>query len=265
MNIVTYIQKHFLIILISIIGFSSCKMYRQNIMFQTDVEMIMDTLNQNEDNYVLKKRDYLELKVYTNDGELIIDPNFQLRKDLGGGTMNNTSGQSKFLYLIREDGNVLLPMVGDVKLEGLTLYQANAFLKEKYAKFYTSPFINLTINNRRVIILGGTKGGTVIPLENEKTTLLEVLAIYGGIDNAAKAHNIRLIRGDLQNPEVQIIDLTTIEGMKQANLEIYPNDVVYIEPVRKVLIESLRDFGPIMSFFTTIISLGVLLVSLNNK
>lgn len=234
-------------------------------MFQTEVEILMDTLSQNKDNYVLKKRDYLELKVYTNDGELIIDPNFQLRKELGGNMGNNTSGQSKFLYLIREDGDVLFPMVGDIKLEGLTLYQANALLKEKYAKFYTSPFINLTIANRRVFVLGGLKGGTVIPLENEKTTLLEILATYGGIDNNAKAHNIRLIRGDLKNPEVQIIDLTTIQGMKQANLEILPNDVIYIEPIRKVVIESLRDFGPIMSFFTTIISLGVLLVSLNNK
>lgn len=233
-------------------------------MFQTEVEIMMDTLSQNKDNYVLKKRDYLELKVYTNDGELIIDPNFQLRKDLGGN-IGNSSGQSKFLYLIREDGNVLLPMVGNVKLEGLTLYQANSFLKEKYAKFYTSPFVNLTIANRRVLVLGGSKGGIVIPLENEKTTLLEILAIYGGIDNNAKAHNIRLIRGDLQNPEVKIIDLTTIEGMTKANLEILPNDVIYIEPIRKVIIESLRDFGPIMSFFTTIISLGILLVSLNNK
>lgn len=262
----TILLKQIFIFFIGVIGFSSCKVnwYRQNVMFQTEVESIMDTLKKNDDNYLLKERDYFELKVYTNNGELIIDPNFQLRRDLGGNMMNQ--GQQKaFLYLIREDGQVLLPMVGDVKLVGLTIYQATQLLKEKYATFYEMPFVHLIVDNRRVIVLGGTKGGTVIPLENEKMTLLEVLAISGGVDNMSKAHNIRLIRGDLKNPEVQIIDLSTIEGMKKANLEMQPNDIVYIEPIRRVITESLRDFGPIMSFLTTIISVGVLIISLSNN
>ncbi|MCP4520917.1 MAG: polysaccharide export protein EpsE [Cytophagales bacterium] len=233
-------------------------------MFQTEYATAVDSLSaQNDNNYVLQKKDFLTIRVYTNKGELIIDPNFQLRKELGGqGGMRQ--GQQEARYLIEESGIVTLPMVGAVTLVGMTLNEANTHLQTKYNKFYEETFVYLQVANRRVIVLGGSKGGTVIPLENEKTTLLEVLAIYGGVDNNSRAHNIRLIRGDLKDPEVQIIDLTTIEGMKKANLEVQPNDVVYIEPIRKPVVESLRDAGPILSFVTSMISLGVLIYSLNN-
>lgn len=247
---------------IVLLSLSSCK-YKQDFMFQTEYETLKDSLSSSDGNYVLQKRDFIEYQVYTSKGELIIDPNFQLRKELGSGGTGTNNKQQK-LYLIKEDGFVNLPMIGEVELLNLTLAEAKEVLEEKYSAFYTDSYILLSVSNRRVIVLGA-QGGTVIPLENEKMTLLEILALYGGVQRKSKAYNIRVIRGDLKDPHIQIIDLSTIEGMKKANLEVYPNDVIYIEPVRRVVFESLNDIGPIFSFVTTIISLGVLIISLNNN
>ncbi len=87
---------------------------------------------------------------------------------------------------------------------------------------------------------------------NDNMNLIEVLAEVGGITEAGKAQNIRLIRGDLSNPSVQIIDMSTIEGMRKASLQVEPNDIVYIEPVRRVFFEALRDVGPILSALTSV-------------
>jgi polysaccharide export outer membrane protein len=67
-------------------------------------------------------------------------------------------------------------------------------------------------------------------LQNQNTSLLEALALSGGVSANGKAHRIKLIRGDLKNPQVYLIDLSTIDGMKKANMTLQGNDIVYIEP-----------------------------------
>jgi polysaccharide export outer membrane protein len=74
-----------------------------------------------------------------------------------------------------------------------------------------------------------------------------------------------LIRGDLNNPEVHLIDLSTIEGMAKANLKIEANDIIYIEPVRKVLVESISDISPVIGLFSSVISIVTLVIFLQNQ
>ena len=91
------------------------------------------------------------------------------------------------------------------------------------------------------MIVFGPSGGQIIPLENENMNLLEILAISKEINNKAYADNIRLIRGSLSNPNVQVINLTTIEGMKKANLSVRPNDIIYVEPKQVLAGQALRE------------------------
>jgi polysaccharide export outer membrane protein len=85
------------------------------------------------------------------------------------------------------------------------------------------------------------------------------------VANNARVKNIRLIRGDLNNPEVHLIDLSTIEGMAKANLKIEANDIIYIEPVRKVLVESISDISPVIGLFSSVISIVTLVIFLQNQ
>ncbi len=249
--------------------FSSCGMYKQNIMFKTKkeyrTEALMAAATQADKNYVIQKNDFLAINVYTNKGEVIIDPNLELVKERGA---TNTVVVEKPKFIVQPDGCVRFPMIDPVKLEGYTLLQADSVLQLAYDKFYTDVFVKTKYLNKRVIVLGGSSsisGGKVIPLENENMNIIEILAIVGGIGNDARAGNIRLIRGDLKNPTVFIIDLRTIEGMRKANLKVEPGDIIYIEPVRRVALETLRDITPFLSFITTVLTLIVLINSNLNK
>jgi hypothetical protein len=127
------------------------------------------------------------------------------------------------------------------------------------------------VTNNRVIILG-SPGGVVIPLANDNMNLLEVLALAGGVDGngggggglyryGGKTSNIRIIRGDLKNPQVEQIDLSTIAGMRKANLQMEPNDIIYIEPVRRHFLEGLTDAGPVIGVIGSV--LGTISVTLS--
>lgn len=207
-------------------------------------------------NYVIQPNDRLNLQVYTQNGERIIDPEFELSENV----QNIENIRPKLNYLVLQSGDVKLPMVGRVRLADLTLNEAEQFLQKQYSKFYKEPFVNLTFANKRVVVLGNSKG-QVVPLENENTKVSEILALTQAVDNEAKANDIRLIR----NGEVFNLDFSSIEGYLRSDHVVESGDIIYVEPVRRPFNEFFRDNGPIISVLTSILSLTVVIISLNSN
>jgi polysaccharide export outer membrane protein len=160
-------------------------------------------------------------------------------------------------YLVNVFGLVKLPMVGEIKLEGLTIRKAEQMLQAEYSKFYKDPFVTLEYTNKRVVVLG-SPGGKVIPLVNENVTLVEIIALATGIENDAMAHNIRVIRGD----DFFLVDFSTIDGYKKGNMIMEHGDIIYVEPIRRPVAEATRDYAPLLSLMISITTLIVVLVGL---
>lgn len=231
---------------------TSCASYKQNIMFKVgEGTVLQQKVVEAEKNYVIQRNDFLKLKVYTSKGELIIDPDLKLLKEIPVQTGNLRPDPD---YLVDINGVVKLPMVGELKLEGLTIRQAEAILQKEFSQYYTDPFVMLQYVNKRVIVLGAP-GGQLIPLVNENVTLVEILAAATGLNNDSKANNIRIIRGD----QVFIADMSTIEGYRSTNMIMQPGDIVYVEPIRRPASEALRDYGPLLTIITSLTTLVVVL------
>ena len=239
---------------------AGCGAYRNRILFSADpadlAAPLAAAVAEADRNYTIRTDDYLEVEVYTNRGEILIDPNFEIMKEIGVNGQNNQLREAP-RYLVRQGGLVALPVVGDVALAGLTLSQADSLLARRYATIYEAPFVITRYTNKRVFVLGTTVG-QVIPLLNENMNLIEVLALAGGIGTQSRTDNIRLIRGDLANPQVQMIDLSTIEGMRSASLQVQSGDIIYVQPVQRVVAEAVRDISPILSVITSVFALIVL-------
>ncbi len=206
-----------------------------------------------EKSYVIQKYDYLEIDVFTNKGERIIDPEATSVSEQGRGTVPPT----KPTYVVDANGISKFPMVGEIKLDGLTIRQAEELLQQAYAKYYEDAYAVLRYTNKRVIVLGAP-GGQVIPLTNENVRLAEVLALATGLNNDAKAHNIRVLRGD----KVFVADFSTFDGYVKNNMPIQSGDIVYVEPVRRPFTESLRDYGPILTIVTSLTTLIIVIFEL---
>jgi polysaccharide export outer membrane protein len=283
-----------LVLFIFALSFYSCRSYNQNIMFKSvgsvNVDKLKQSLNNVERNYIIQPNDYLDVHVYTNKGERIFDPNGELPFGAPGGTGGTGGGSSRAsssgrtggqgtqtgatTFLVQFDGTIKLPMVDYVKLSGLTLLQADSLLQTLYAKYYVDPFVSTRVTNNRVFVLGAIGGGIggggggggagrVIILEDDNVSLLEIVATAGGIPQGGKSHNIKIIRDYMNHdPIVQVVDLSTIEGMKQASLNVEPNDVIYIEPNQRIFFEVLRDVTPVLSTFVSLVSTYLLITNL---
>ena len=80
--------------------------------------------------------------------------------------------------------------------------------------------------------------------------MIEALADAGGITPTGKAYKIKLIRGDTRNPQVMLIDLSTVEGLKQSNLLLQANDIIYVEPVPRISQGILAELTPIIGLIS---------------
>ena len=127
-------------------------------------------------------------------------------------------------------------------------------LEKLYSKYYLKPYILLSVDNRRVIVFPGDPGtAKVIPLINNNTTLIEALALAGGLTESGKAKEVKLIRGDPAKPQVYLIDLSSIQGIKEGNTILQANDIIYVTPQRRPTLAFLERITPLLSAITTIL------------
>jgi len=239
------------LILLILIG-TSCS-YRNNVMLSHDKDFVSSQLTAEaralEKNYTIQPNDLLNVKVYTKNGEMIIDPEYELSKNLD----NNRNNRPDPEYLIRLDGSIFLPMVGDVTLIGLTIHEANLHLSELFSEFFVDPYVITKYTNKRVTVLGA-QGGQILPLANENITVAEVLAMAGGMGKTGNASKITLIRGK----EVYLVDFSTVDGYYKTNQIVRAGDIVYVEPINRVISDNASSVAILLSTITTITALIVL-------
>ncbi|MCB0396450.1 MAG: polysaccharide biosynthesis/export family protein [Flavobacteriales bacterium] len=206
-------------------------------------ELPMDTVGVE---YKIAPNDILDFRIYANDGFKLID--------IASASNNNAQYERRngYDYLVEFDGNVKLPILGRTHLAGMTIREAEKFLEETYATYYNKPFIVLKINNRRVTVFPGSgSNAKVIRLENENTTLLEALALAGGISSRGKAKRIKLIRGKPHDPQVFLIDLSTIDGTAEGGVILQANDIIYVQPTLRLSQTLLSEISPIVGLITS--------------
>lgn len=208
--------------------------------------------------YKISPNDIIEFKIYTNDGFKKIDPNLQAGTVGAVASVSQTDNQ----YIVENDGTVKLPVLGRIVITGFTVRQAEIMLEDKYSAFYIKPFIVIRVLNKRVIVFPGSPGiARVIPLDKNNTTLIEALALAGGITQDGKARKVKLIRGDFKKPEVYLIDLSVIEGIKYADMILQSGDIIYVEPRKGFS----RQFAQEVSPYITIISSLIIVATFVNS
>jgi polysaccharide export outer membrane protein len=233
-------------------------------MFQGDGEEIIteDIPISPEEAYRISPDDKLKFTMYTEDGKRIIEVMSGVSEG-GQGTTRIGMG-SDIEYIVRADGNVELPIIGAVNVAGLSIIECQEELSGRFSIKYKKPFVLVEVTNKRVIVFPGTGGDAkVIPLKNNNTTLMEAIALAGGISDRGKAKEIKVIRKLDGKRKVYKIDLSTLEGLKYADMIVQSGDYVYIEPTKQLSREILKEATPIISLISSAIVVVSVILSLN--
>jgi polysaccharide export outer membrane protein len=198
------------------------------------------------EDYRISIDDKITFSLTTNDGAQIIDM-------ISGVSERGQTGVNPHEFVVRRNGEVELPVIGNVAIAGLTIEECEDTLTKRFS-MYQSPFVQVKVTNQRVIVFPGNgSDAKVIPLVNSNTTLMEAIAQAGGITERGKANTIKLMRKVDGKREVYGIDLSTIEGLKYVDMIVQANDYIYIEPTPDLGKEVAEDVVPIISIFSSAI------------
>jgi polysaccharide export outer membrane protein len=132
--------------------------------------------------------------------------------------------------LVASDGTVSLPLIGVVRVAGLTERECADLLTKEYARYLKNSHVTVEVLNKRVIVLGEVKNPGRVNIIEETTNVLEALGRTGGLTDYAQRDKIMIIRGTEKNPQIKMIDLTKISALTSGALKVYPNDVIYVMP-----------------------------------
>lgn len=228
---------------------TGCGWLNPNIMLQTDKHYqyakLSDSVNTKE--YKLSANDIIEFSLYSNEGFKLVDLTSLNTANTGYRFENSLA------YLVESDGFCKLPILGRIKISDLTIKEVETMLEDKYSSYYVKPYVIVKVLNKRVIVFPGSAGDAkVIPLQNNNTTLIEAIALAGGIADDGKARQVKLIRETNDKHDVYLIDLSKIEGIKQASMAVQANDIIYIEPRRKISSKIVQELAPLISILTSI-------------
>ncbi len=224
----------------------SCRVLNPQVMFKTpdDYPFVVDSAANLKSDYIISPGDRIEMHFYTIDGFKLVDVTNSV-VSAGGQTIS---------YLVEKDSLVKLPVLGSVLLAGKTIEMAEKELEKIYAKYYINPFIQLKIINRHAYVFFADGGrGTTVSIVNDNTSIIEVIALAGGLTDNSKAWRIKVIRGNLHNPTVRIINMATLEGMMASDLTVRSNDIIYVEATPDYATKLLAQFTPFIAIISSIL------------
>ncbi|GAA4282071.1 polysaccharide biosynthesis/export family protein [Gaetbulibacter aestuarii] len=215
------INKSILIVLLIFLT-TSCKTRKDVVYFQNvkNFETMVDTETFNAK---LKVGDILSIYVST------LVPSAAEPYNL---VMKSGSNSQLIDYLIDVDGNIDFPVLGKIKLLGLTLEEAKQLLKKKFAdgNLLKDPVIIIRLKNYRVTVAGEVRSPGVYPASGERMTILEAIGLAGDLTIKGRRDNVLVIRDFNGTKTYTRIDLTSKELFNSPVYFLTQNDFVYVEP-----------------------------------
>jgi polysaccharide export outer membrane protein len=133
-------------------------------------------------------------------------------------------------YLVDKNGFVNLPVIGKIKLGGLSKEEANNLLTNKLTEYLKDPIVNIRFLNFKVTVIGEVNNPSSFTILNEKINVLEALGLAGDMTAFGKRENVLIIREKEGIRSATRINLNNKEVLNSPYFYLQQNDIVYVEP-----------------------------------
>ena len=178
------------------------------------------------------------------------------------GTLGNAYG-----YTVTNSGDLILPAIGRINVEGRTVDQAAKIIEDKIKAdgLVSDPDVTVRLLNARVTVMGAVRTPKVVNLTSERNTIIDVLSQCGDIDDTGLRYNIQLFREENGTLKVYDIDLTKSDVFTSPAYYVQQNDMVYVTPNKSKRVKSsafytsLSAWSSVVGLLTTVISLFFLI------
>jgi len=148
----------------------------------------------------------------------------------GGGNSASLTQSAAPGFLVDPSGAIDMPILGTIKIAGLTTTAARDTIKNHLKFYLKEPTVNVRLLNYKISVMGEVAKPSIYVIPNEKVTLPEALSLAGDLTIFAKRENILVIRDENGKKVFGHVNLTTRDVYNSPFYYLHANDIVYVEP-----------------------------------
>lgn len=181
---------------------------------------------------VIMPGDILHITVMAPDVEAIKPFNKASYMTTQTSGVNNSQTSSYYNYLVDNNGNIEFPLLGTLKLSGMSVSSAQSFIASLiYPRYLTvQPGIEIRITNFRVYVLGAIGSG-VVSAPNGRLNIIEAIAQQGDLNIKGRRDNIMIVRTNSDGSRtVKTVNLNDRNLILSPDFYLQQNDIIYVEP-----------------------------------
>lgn len=228
-----YLYRNVLTLLSFMLLFSSCSI-KKFAYFQGADKVDLNKQSAFYDARIMPK-DQLDIKVYTISPEASAPFNMSSVSvtSAGQGT-SSTSGGGSQNYLVSNDGTINFPVLGRIKVTGLTKEECENMILEKIRPYMApseEPVVTVRQANYTITVLGEVGSPGSIQVSREKINIYEALAMAGDMTVYGHRDRVKLFRENADGTrELHMLDLSDANIMNSPYFYLQQNDMIYVEP-----------------------------------
>lgn len=197
--------------------------------------------------YKIQPGDYLYIKVNTTKVEL--DKMYNLGSSQQTAQIGQSYSNKYMSYLVKDNGTIDFPFVGEVPVAGKTTTEIKETVQQLLSKTMDSFSVQVVLSNASFTVLGEVRKPGEYAMNRDQITIYEAISIAGDITGFGKRNRIRIVRPTPEGSTTLLVDLTDKNLVDSQKYYIYPNDLIYVEPMLA------KQFGIGDTFSYSLISL----------
>lgn len=239
--------------------FASCGNMKKSTYFYDAPDSIYNSSKYENLENTLNENDILSISVSSVNNEAA--DIFNMSNNSNSSVMINGGLVQGSGYLVDKKGNILFPVLGEIKVLGKTKQEVRDYITSALIgqKLLLNPIVEVRVLNFRVSVLGEVLRPNVFAVPSEKISILEALSLAGDITIYGNKERVSLIREVGGNKVLHHLDLTSSEILSSQYFYLKSNDVIYVEP-RPSKVAEASVLKPWIPVILSAISLAVITI-----
>ena len=211
---------------------------------------------------VIQPKDMLSIVVSSKNPELVVIFNLPVVSYQAGSEVVSSGYQRLMGYVVDNEGYIDFPVLGPIKVSGLTRWELSELIKNKLLEggYLTDAVVTVEFMNFKVSVIGEVNSPGTYSVEGDKVTILQAISLARDLTIFGQRENVSVIRERDGERTIYEVNLCDVSLFKSPAYYLQQNDIVYVQPSDIKARQSTTD-DKALRMTSILVSSGSLLVS----